>query len=217
MKKGCVLAVLFLLTCGAVQAEKLIIGIQPGAVFNLGGGFDRWKSGFGFAGHVFFGLSQKVALGAQLTMNFISPDPETFIGFSSGGYTFTSIDTLDGSGHDLSLFALVRIYPGSAEAKTKFFIQGGVGYDFAGVTVNSISGPTTFRQWWGTGTGYTTMSFSPGYDYSGNSLGVAVSPGVSIPLGNSLRLEICPKLNFQFTEDGMTTIFTLAASMSIVR
>jgi hypothetical protein len=217
MKKVVFLLASMVVLCGGVQAKEITFGIQPGIPFNLGGGFDRWKSGFGVGGNFFFGLSDRVAIGVQATYNYVSPNPDSFVGFYDLGQRFTSIDILEGSGSDVSLLVALRYYLGAPAGKARFFIQAGGCFDLMKVTINKIGGSVTFSNWVGSGTAYAITTYPNGRNFTRNAFGISVGPGLSLAVAKAIRLEIIPKLSLLMTEGGATTVFTLSGGISLAK
>jgi len=217
MKKIVFLLASMVVLCGGVQAKEITFGIQPGIPLNLGGGFDRWRSGFGVGGNFFFGLSDKVAIGVQATYNYVSPNPDSFIGFYDSGIRFTSVNTLEGSGYDVSFLAALRYFMGSLAAKTRFFLQAGVCFNLMKVTITQIAGSTSYSGWWGSGYGSSSITYHDGRDFTSNPLGLSVGPGVSLAIAEAIRVEIIPRLSFLMTEDGVTAVLTLSAGISLAK
>jgi len=216
MKKIIIILASLVFFFGAAHAKEIMFGIQPAIPVHLGGGFDYWKSGFGFGSCLFYSLSSRLSLGAQAVYNFVSPNPSAYVGYSSSGYTFTTIDKAEGRGHVIELAAAIRYYVLSSSRKLSLYLQAGPCFDLMRVRVDEIAGKTKFKLWYGSGTGYTTMHFGSGLIYSSNSLGFSAGSGLSLALGGPIHLEVCPKLTVLFTEGGSTTFLSLSAGLSFV-
>lgn len=215
MKRTVIIFTMIVLLCGMAYAQKLLIGISPGLSLNLGGGFDYWKSGFGGSAHFLYHLSPQIAVGARFGYSSVTPNGEPFVGYTSAGHTFTSIDRAEGSGSVFEMMGSFRFYPTISSDRTVcFFGQAGVGYYIMKVNYDEIAGPGRFDTWMGSGTCYLTISGN--IERERKSLGLNLGGGLSVRAAEMLRLEMLPLIHILFTEGGTTLYLGFGLGISFV-